>query len=453
MGQIYYGKDRPLLLAPDYKNTLGYGEAGYTETANVNSLTIKSERGGTFVQSLKVDGDPTNFEIYATFRLSNDVGKQGILVGRYSGTSEATTKGYMLSGSFIGGRGVLAVDEGQAGYIATAPWDYQAGVTYDVRYKIQGTRIQAKVWPNGQPEPASWMIDVTDSKVTSSGWIGVATYNIGLVSYTYIGIGTNGDPAPVNGRINYKRNTITGYFPASVGGALAAPFVPRTATASVTPESSTVRLGATSPTTTVKAPPQIHSITAVGGTIPITSTSPLVGTSRTIQAQSSTIAIGSTSPSVATGNVVVAENGNINPTSSQPSLSVAVSVHPSSGAIQLSSTTPGVSQKIVYDIGVDSSVITIDNTLPNAYLPAQSYKITASNSAITIESTGAIVNVYSGGGLPLDKIGGGSYVESTISQSGYLSLGGRSGGSYEKNSTNTEQYYKDNLTEVGTYGL
>ncbi|GAG82516.1 unnamed protein product, partial [marine sediment metagenome] len=36
--------------------------------------------------------------------------------------------------------------------------------------------IQAKIWDDGAPEPATWDIDVTDSDVTRDGYVCVGQY-------------------------------------------------------------------------------------------------------------------------------------------------------------------------------------------------------------------------------------------------------------------------------------
>jgi hypothetical protein len=40
-----------------------------------------------------------------------------------------------------------------------------------LRFRVQGTSLKAKIWYDGDAEPASWDIEVTDSSV-SAGWVG-----------------------------------------------------------------------------------------------------------------------------------------------------------------------------------------------------------------------------------------------------------------------------------------
>ena len=53
---------------------------------------------------------------------------------------------------------------------------------YTVRLRAVGNSIQAKVWPRGTPEPAGWMIDVTDTR-WATGRPGVANHDNGTVQW------------------------------------------------------------------------------------------------------------------------------------------------------------------------------------------------------------------------------------------------------------------------------
>ena len=160
-------------------------------------LQLNSPSAGTKVVSYNsVDGITDNIEILVNFYFTNDVGKHGIASLRYSGTNEATTKGYTLSASFISSQGHLAIDEGSTGYVVWTPWNYLPNVRYWARFRIDGNRLRAKVWNDGNAEPG-WMIDATNNVTTTGVYNGVHTYAAGNVMYNKIGFGTDGDSAPM----------------------------------------------------------------------------------------------------------------------------------------------------------------------------------------------------------------------------------------------------------------
>jgi hypothetical protein len=56
--------------------------------------------------------------------------------------------------------------------LMTVPFKAQAGVSYMLRFRALGAGLFARAWPANQPEPASWMIFVTDTSLTS-GFAGI----------------------------------------------------------------------------------------------------------------------------------------------------------------------------------------------------------------------------------------------------------------------------------------
>lgn len=163
---------------------------------------------GTFVAGWDVLDGINDLELLVKFKLSSDSGKQGILAARYSGNSEASTKGYTLSNSFLHNTGTLAIDEGSTGYAGWVNQDYQPNVMYWARYKIQGTKFWAKKWVDGQPEPR-WQLEVDNSVTSAGSYNGITTYNKGSVWFHHISAGTDGDPAPYS--LSHD-SSITGRF-------------------------------------------------------------------------------------------------------------------------------------------------------------------------------------------------------------------------------------------------
>lgn len=173
-----------------------------TGTAPNKTLVLFANVAGTKVYSYIPLNGVTDVEGLAKFVLSSDFGKQGVMALRYSGNSEATTAGYIASGSFISSAGQLAIDEGQTGYLYWQPWNYLANVTYWVRFRVNGSTQQAKVWVDGNAEPGSWLVSGTDSHQTVGTFSGITNYSLAsggasdTISYSWLSFGTNGDPAP-----------------------------------------------------------------------------------------------------------------------------------------------------------------------------------------------------------------------------------------------------------------
>ena len=171
-------------------------------TAPNQVLRIFGNVAGTKIFGYDAVQGANDVEILVKFRLSSDFGKQGVVMLRYTGTSEATTKGYQASGSFISSAGQLAIDEGSTGYVGYSAWNYLANVTYWVRMRVNGSNQYAKVWTDGSAEPGTWTVSTTNSVQTSGTYNGLATYSIATgsasatIDYYYVSFGTNGDQAP-----------------------------------------------------------------------------------------------------------------------------------------------------------------------------------------------------------------------------------------------------------------
>lgn len=172
------------------------GNGGHRLYAEAGSLNLESTGAGTKVAAFNPINGINDVEALVRFTLSNDRGKQGIVSLRYGGTSEANTTGYTLSGSIIGNRGNLAVDEGGTGNIVWALWDYRPNTLYWARFRVQGDQVMAKVWNHGQAEPANWTIHATNKVRPTGDYSGLHTYMVGTVRYSFISFGTNGDAAP-----------------------------------------------------------------------------------------------------------------------------------------------------------------------------------------------------------------------------------------------------------------
>lgn len=183
--------------APDFTNPIATAGNALTVggTAPNKVLTLSGGTTGTHIFAYTPVAGVDDIEILTKFVFASDVGKQGIVSLRYSGNSEATTKGYTLSGSIISSIGQLAIDEGSTGYMVWTPWNYLPNVVYWVRFRVVGNSMKAKVWTDGSAEPG-WMLDTTNGVQTDGAFSGLHQYRGANVEYRFVSFGTNGDVAP-----------------------------------------------------------------------------------------------------------------------------------------------------------------------------------------------------------------------------------------------------------------
>ena len=75
-------------------------------------------------------------------------------------------------------------------------WDLN--VRYYFRLRAIGTSLKAKVWEVGDPEPATWLIEVTDSGITAAGFAGLTQRSRSTSSaFDYIAVTLGGGTAPL----------------------------------------------------------------------------------------------------------------------------------------------------------------------------------------------------------------------------------------------------------------
>lgn len=121
-----------------------------------------------------------------------------ILRQQNSGTS---LKGYVLQLSYTD---VLTLLKYDTGATTLAPTATVSGLAhhdttgwYYIRYRVNGTTLRVRAWNEGQAEPTTWQLEVTDAGLASAGGVGVFGYYANSTLHIdYIGVGTAGDTAP-----------------------------------------------------------------------------------------------------------------------------------------------------------------------------------------------------------------------------------------------------------------
>jgi len=61
---------------------------------------------------------------------------------------------------------ILSRVQGVTKTLATLPFTARDGVSYTLRFRVMGANLLAKTWQTGQPEPATWLLQATDTALT-----------------------------------------------------------------------------------------------------------------------------------------------------------------------------------------------------------------------------------------------------------------------------------------------
>lgn len=141
----------------------------------------------------------TEMLIRARTPVAQTGGRTPILVRQQNGTSNL--KGYVLSLAYNDVVSVLKYDTGATTLSPTATITglnhHDTTNWYHIRLRVNGSSIKARAWNEGQAEPTTWQLEITDASLPSAGSVGVfGYYTNSLLHVDYIGVGTNGDTAP-----------------------------------------------------------------------------------------------------------------------------------------------------------------------------------------------------------------------------------------------------------------
>jgi hypothetical protein len=186
-------------------------------TVAANALT-EATSGYTFEQDWSVadrrlnsldavdsDTNRANAEVMIRFRVTETLVDYPVgIVVRGSGSAGSET-GYVLQfleyssqdmqiriAKYVSGTASTLVSTGSEIYypFATNTWGY-------LRFRANGSTLQAKTWNESSPEPEGWFLETTDTDVTAAGWIGLWGFAANQnVDVDWISVGTDGDAAP-----------------------------------------------------------------------------------------------------------------------------------------------------------------------------------------------------------------------------------------------------------------
>lgn len=134
-------------------------------TTNSGSNTAQM---GVFCRGAGATGSET---LYGLVLIRDSSGTNGIRCSRYSGGSVSTLQESVESGLW------------------STAWQW-------VRLRVIGDSVKAKIWPDGDEEPASWRIDVTDASPLSAGFAGLWGFRSGAHDWDWFGFSTDGSTVP-----------------------------------------------------------------------------------------------------------------------------------------------------------------------------------------------------------------------------------------------------------------
>lgn len=157
--------------------------------------------------AVDADGNRDNVEILCKFRTSSITSSDdGFRIHARSSGAAAAETSYFLRLPVSAGTN-WALNKYVAG-VSTAvgsavAFTFVVNKLYNVRFRVNGTSLRARVWADGEPEPSAWHVDTTDASIAAAGWVGVGrTDATPTVDFTHFVAATNGDtaawPTPVD---------------------------------------------------------------------------------------------------------------------------------------------------------------------------------------------------------------------------------------------------------------
>jgi len=140
-------------------------------------LDIDHSSAGRYLLSWDILDESEDIEVLTLNRWASAIIASGVMgaVVRGSG-SDSTEKGYI--GYFQDDTNTVYLKKYVAGSATTLDSHAMTmgdDTWYWMRLRVEGTSVKLKTWEYGDPEPAAWGSEATDSDVEGGGWAGVLT--------------------------------------------------------------------------------------------------------------------------------------------------------------------------------------------------------------------------------------------------------------------------------------
>jgi hypothetical protein len=171
--------------------TLTEATSGYVFESEWSAGAIR----GNTLDSVDGDANRDDAEVLVRARIGTADETFGVLLrGSGSASSEQMYLAY-LDWSGFGSNFTLRVGRYVSGSFTLIASGNTISYTNDdwffVRFRVNGTTLQARWWTQKEQEPAHWSIDTTDSNVTGVGWTGLFSSQANFNSEVdWISVGT-----------------------------------------------------------------------------------------------------------------------------------------------------------------------------------------------------------------------------------------------------------------------
>lgn len=174
----------------------------------VNHLYGSFSSSGDYILSWDDPGEPSDVEvIYRSGMIGSSVTPHVIVRGNVDGGE--LIDGYRIRSSrSVSDEDTIEIISYVDGTF-TALGEEPTQVSHDTvdevvwcRFRANGNELKAKSWEDGNGEPSSWQVEVTDNDISSGSWVAVRNQDsFGEPGDGYVfdfGVGTGGDTAPTS---------------------------------------------------------------------------------------------------------------------------------------------------------------------------------------------------------------------------------------------------------------
>lgn len=192
--------------------------------ATLNRKFLQIFKGGT-QGSLAVAWDVLNgaqdVEQLVLFKMNGAIpttGRYGILLNRYDGSSEATTRGFAVTFTPAASTPSIIISEDSVGTVHFTNYAWENNQLYWGRFRVNGNTESFKIWKYGDDEPTAWTLSGTfTSSTIASPYSGLGNFQAWSNMLVYqLSAGTNGDVAPKTDPV-IPTSTPQGVFGAGFG--------------------------------------------------------------------------------------------------------------------------------------------------------------------------------------------------------------------------------------------
>lgn len=148
------------------------GTAGSNVTSNEGNVTGVATSGNTFLLGA-VTSAPQNVSLRGKYSGTSD--QIGVMARRTA--SNMYYRAGLRAGNFeirLNNAGTVSLLVGAATTaLSPNPFTFAVNTFYWIKFDLNGSTLQAKIWPDGNTEPASYQISVTDTTISAVGGFGI----------------------------------------------------------------------------------------------------------------------------------------------------------------------------------------------------------------------------------------------------------------------------------------